>query len=487
MAYPPSQSITVRDGGTGQVSSAVALPLVYAVTSGGVADTLYQYSDPNALRDVQGEGPAVELALAVIQAAGGVLLMKTQNSTAGANGSVTKVAVDSSTGTITLSGAPRDNYRALIEITVTGALGAGKFKYSLTRKDDNISAYEFSPEITIPSGGTYALGDTGITLTFVAGGGPVIFEVGDQHRFDSTAPHYTSADLTAATTALLTQIGSRKIRQVYFAGKNVDGAGAATIAASVSTQLTTLESNDYYARAMMDGGDDTASAVQTALASFTDSRVAVYFGDSDQTTLNPAPGWGTPRLPAMNAAAERAAAANLSENLGRKASGALRGVVKITHDEGTNTQFAESDKICTLRTYRGEPGFYVTNGFLKSPLGSDFKFWEWGRVADEICDTVFEGQKAFTLASLEAKSDGSGSLTPSSAKIIEGAVNGQLKARLRDPYNAEGTKGHVSALSYSVDQTNDFLATQTIQSTASAVPRPPITGFTTTIGFARTV
>lgn len=479
--YPPQQVITVRDGGIGLVSTSDLPPLIVGVTSGGVADTLYQYSDPNRLLDEQGDGPAVEMAAPIINTKGTILLLKTNAGTAGSNGSVTKTPVGTSTGTVTVAGAPRDGYEFIGRIQKTGALGIGKFDYSL---DDG---YTFSEQLTIPAGGTYVVPNTGLTITFVPGGGPVIFELGDKHEFDSVAPHYTTANIGTAITALLLQLGTRNVEQVYFAGKNASAASAATMAAAIATHMATLGTNNYYARALMDAGNDTTVNVLTSFASFSDARVGVCYGDADVVGLNSYAGWGVPKRAAVNVVAERAAGADLSENLGRKESGQLRGVRAISHDEGTNTQFSESDKITTLRTYRGNTGFYVTNGYLKSPSGSDFLYWDWGRVIDRLCRTVFLAQDVWLLKKLRSLTDGTGSIDPRDTARVNGFVRNAIKAVLLDPPNVEGYKGHVSGLSYAVDETNNFLSTREMLSAASAVPLVPVETIRTSVGFARSV
>ena len=481
MAYPPQQILTVRDGGIGLVSTSDLPPLVVGVTSGGVADTLYQYSDPNRLLDEQGDGPAVEMAAPIINAVGTILLLKTTAGTAGSNGAVTPTRVGTSTGTVTVAGSPRDGYEVIVRITKTGTLGTGKFDYSL---DDG---YTFSEILTIPAGGTYVLPNTALTITFVPGGGPTFFEIGDKHEFDSVAPHYTTANLGAAWTQLLLQLGTRNIEQVYFSGKNASAASAATMAAAIATHLTTLETNNYYARALMDAGNDTTANILTSFASFASTRVGVCYGDVDVVGLNSFAGWGVPKRAAVNVVAERAAGADLSENLGRKESGALRGVRAISHDEGTNTQFSEADKITTLRTYRGNAGFYVTNGYLKSPSGSDFLYYDWGRVIDRICRTTFLAQDTWLLKKLRSLKDGTGHMDPRDASRVNGFVRRALKAAVLDPTNVEGYKGHVSGLGYAVDETNDFLATREMLSAAFAVPLVPVETIRTSVGFARSV
>lgn len=485
--YPPGQSFTVKENGIGLTSAQTALPLVIGVTSGGTAATLYQYSNAQALKDAQGYGPAVELA-APIADRGGVLLLKTASSTAGSSSAVTAHLKGTATGTVTLSGAPYNHHYGRIVITKTGTLGAGKFKYSLDASPLLTSdQYTYSEELTIPSGGTYSIPHTNVVATFVPGAGPTYFEATDYHTWEDTAPHYTTTDLGTAITALLAQIGTRQIRKVFFAGKNASASGAATMAAAVATHMATLATNFYFGRAMMDGGKDTAANFLTSFASFADSRVVPIFGDEAIATLNTFAGWGTPHLPFLNAVAERAAIAQLSENLGRKASGPLRGVVAISDDEGLTQQFSESDKVITGRSFRGEAGFYVTNGFLKSPAGSDFKYWDWGVTIDEGCTIVHAAQQAWLLSKQRVLTDGSGNIDSRDAARINKMVLAALKVGLLDPNNIEGFKGHVSGLSYAVDETTNFLSSQQLQSAFGAVPLPPVEGFTTTVGFTRSV
>ncbi len=481
MVYLPRQTTTVRDGGTGQVSSATALPLIIGVCSGGVTDTLYQYFDPNLAIDTLGDGPAAELGAAAINAYGGALILKTASSTAAANSAVVPTRVTTSTGTITLSGSARSNMVASVRIKATGTVAVGKFDYTLD------GGYTYSEELRIPSGATYVLPDTGITLTFVPGAGPIHFEIGDSHAFTSTCAHYTTTNLGAAITALLAQIGTRRIRKIAFAGKNATAAAAATMAAAAATHLDNLASNDYFARAVIDAGSDTTAGVLTSFASYSDDRLAVCYGDANIVSLNPLIGWGVPKVPALNAVFERATIAELSENLGRKASGGLRGVRAISHDEGTSQAFSEADRITTLRTYRGRPGYFVTNGFLKAAPGSDFTYWDWGCVIDEICQGTVDGQDKYLLSKLRALADGTGYLDPRDAERIESDVRAALATTLLEPTNIEGYKGHVSALSYNVDRANNFLATKIFRSTSAAVPLVSVEGIETTVGFARSI
>lgn len=481
MVYPPGQSISVRNNGVGLVSSATALPLVVGHAIGTTANTLYQFSDPNTARDDLESGPALEDVLSCVSAAGGCLFLSTAATTAGSAGSVTPSRVDSSTGTITVAGTYDLELDVVVEITTTGDLGAGRFRYSLDGGET------YGTIRTIPAGGTFAIPGTRITLTFVPGAGPVIYEEGDTHSFSTTAPHYTTSDLTAAKTALLQQIGARRIRRVFFSGRNSDTGDGASMAAAVATFMADLETEEYFARALLDAGDDTPANFITDFAAFSDDRVGVTYGDCRAISRFAFEGYGQPRQPILGAVIERAAVADISENLGRKASGPLSRVTEIFDDEGVDTAFTEADKVITLRTYRGESGFYITNGYLRSPAGSDFLYWDWGITVDELCEAIRDGQSRWTLAKLRALTDGTGRLSPDDAVRVEQAVFTIVKARLLDPDNIEGFKGHVSGAGYAVDRTNDFLATRTLRTTGNAVPLSPVETIATTVGLTRSL
>jgi hypothetical protein len=485
LTYPSGQTITVRDGGIGLSDSGAKYPLVVGSCSSGTANTLYFATNQNSLRDTLGHGKAVELALPCITAQGGVLVLKTATSTAGAAGAVTKTAVagGTGTGTVTVAGAAYDDFQVKVRIKSTGTVGTGRFDYSLDASGDSPT---YSEELTIPSGTTYVIPGTNLTLTFVVGGGPVFFASGDSHTFACTAPQYTTSDLGTAWTALLAALGSYRISKVFFTGRSASASAAATMEAAVATHMASLESRKRWARAMMDAGNDTAANVISSFAAVSNSRVALAFGQADVTTLNPHAGYGTPRQSAAFVLSERAAQADLSENLGRVASGSLR-CSKITADEGVTQSFIESHKINTLRTYDGQAGFYSTNGYLKSASGSDFIYWDWGTVLDEICSTVYDAQQPWLLRKVRVLSDGTGRIDPRDAVRIEAAVRAALKAKITDPKNAEGFNGHVSDIEYVVDLTNDVLRTRQLKSTVRAVPLAPLESIATEIGFTGSI
>lgn len=483
MVYPAQQTIVVRDGGIGLSDSGTVYPLVIGHCSAGTVNTLYFSTNQNSLRDTLGQGKAVEQALPLITAKGGVLVLKTATSTAGAPGAVVKTGLSTSTGTITVGGACYDDYQVRVRIKLTGALGVARFDYSL---DQLGASPTYSEELTVPSGGTYAIPGTNLTLTFVPGGGPLIYEAGDYHTFACTAPQYTTADLATAMAALLTSLGKYLVEQVVFTGRSASASAGATMAAAISGHMTALEARKRWARGIMDAGADTAANVISSFAAFSSNRVAVAWGQADVPTLNPRAGYGVPRQSVAFALMERWVNSDLSENLGRVASGSLR-VSAITNDEGVLQSFIESHRINTLRTYDGQSGYFATNGYLKSAAGSDFLFIDWGSVIDRACRIVYDGQQPWMLRKVRCLTDGTGRIDPRDAVRIEAMVRAALKSGLLDPITAEGFPGHVSGLEYFVDLNNDVLRTRQLKSVCRLVPLPPIEGFATEIGFTGSI
>jgi hypothetical protein len=487
--YPPANSITVRDGGLGLPVEGAWLPLVIGTSSTGTENQLYFFfGGSSEVVSTVGRGPGPELAAALADS-GGCIFLKTAGSTAGAAGTPAQTRIGTSTGTISVSGTPNDAYRIRVEITTTGSTGTGRFRYAL----DGFSTtqvYGWSPEYTIPSGGTFVLQQTGLTLTFTPGAGAVYFEDGDVFRIDCTAPHYTTTDLAAAFAALPGQLGTLRVRRVLMAGTNQTASAAMVLAAALAGHLDTLATLFHFARAVMDGGSvDSSSAFKSAIASFTDDRIGVVY-DPQTATVGchivsrvPFPGWTAPRVSFANAVGERVAQTELSESPDRVRSGSLRGVLSIGNDEGRTPIFTADDRIITARAHQGYGGFFITKGFIRSAPTSDFRTLQWGFVLDEFCQIAHDQLQQWLGSNLRAMTDGTGRISAEDAVRVENSVKITLDQRLKTPMNIEGFNGHVSDCTYQVLRTNNFLTSGEILGSGAAVPLREVDGTRTTIGF----
>jgi hypothetical protein len=495
MAYPGTVTITVQDGGLQLVTGGANFPLVFGVSSAGTASTLYLGNDPQAFKTAVGRGPGVDIALSCIDAVGGCFFMKTAASVAGVNSAITATRIGTSTGTMTVSAAgSTHDFAVKIRIKKTGTVGVGKFDYSLDRSNTTADADRtFSEEITIPSGGTFPVPGAGFTWTFTPGGGPTFFEVGDVFTGTTTCAHYNTTDLGTAVTALLASplLTNRKIRKVCWSGNPATASAAATLAAAIATHMSTFATSKHFARSMMDGGSiDTSSNYLASFAAvFANSRVAVQYGTEDRISPQPFAGFAIPRVSQIHSNFIRAVRAQISENLGRVKSGPLDGVVAISNDEGKAPIFTEADKTNTFRTDPSGPGFYPTNGYLKSSAGSDFLYWDFGVVLDEGT-TVFDMRLATyrnsKVSTIRVPGQTARPIHPVAAKQMETSLNAAIAEVLRGP-TVDEQPSHVEEQAATIDQTNDVFGTRIVKATWRAVPLPPMENLEATVGLTRSV
>lgn len=461
----PGQQFTVDEFGTGVVSPSTSTPLCMGYSSLGTSghpNTIATYSRIPDLIAGEGQGPAVEDAAYILGNVGGsVRFMPTQTSVAGAAGSVTP---SGGGPVVSLAGTPNDDYQGKIRIMAGGALGVGKFAYNL----DGASVTDtsrWSEVQTIPSGGTFVIPNTGITVTFAAG----TYVLNETYSWTSVAPMWNSTNLGTA----FTQIGLLPALEWDFAigsGMHATAAAGATQFAAMQTQLATLQSTYFrHKGGMVDVGNDTAANVITSLAAQVGVRVLGAFGGFVAPSAKPFPGWSMPTRRSVGAFGYLGARSLISTDLKRVRSGPIPGCTSVTHDGYLQDAGLNDIKISTLRTYAGLTGFFPTNGWLKSQAGSDFRYWPHRRIMDTACNYVYSKQAQFIGEGLTVLADGTGRIDPGDADGFETEVNEGLRVLLTQPARANGKRGHVVSVTYAIDRTNNVLSTGLIVSQVSVV------------------
>ena len=463
----PSITQTIRDPGLGVTPDAITAFLYLGTSSAGTINTVYAFGNPSDVIDTLGQGPLSEdLCYHLAIAGGPVYAVRLTGSVAGAAGSVIKTAIGTSTGTLAVTGAALDWYDVRIEIRSTGALGAATFRYSL----DGGTTY--SPDTTVPSGGTYSPASTNLTLTWTAGAGPIILEKGDVFTFATTAPGYGSTDLANGITAF--KNSNTAVSTLVLSGQFATAAASATIAAAMAVHATSLFQMYTPVRYMMDGGAEDAATTKAAFAAFSSERASVGYGACTVTSAKPIVGRGFPKASIVRPVAGRVAASLISTDAAWVSAGALPGVTSITHDE-FRTELMDQAKFTTLRTHQGVAGFFVTNCRLMSTAGSDYEFYQHGRVMDVATSTAYVSLLPFLNSSVRTTS--TGAIDPRDAANWESKVRDAERTVLLDPDNAQGTPGHVSALDVKVDQTTNVLTSKTVKVKIAIRP----------LGYAKTI
>src|SRR5690606_35326463 len=385
----PKVNLTIRDPGLGLAPADISgIQAKIGVCSKGTPNMVYSFGTRDALVEALGAGPLVEDA-AIALDAGGPVICVPANTTPQQPSAVTATRTSSSTGTVTVNGTSNIDVDVVIVITKTGDLEAAEFKLSL----DGGATFG---EVTLVPTGAYPIADTGLSITFTPGVGPIYFEEGDAFTFTARAPYMTSQDLSDALDALMAS-------QREFAFLHVIGGMSAATAAVVSSALAQAFENGRYLRAIVEAFDvgegvdkdnipvspsETVSEWENRLlamwADFADTRVMVCAGAAKvQSAISAA----QIRRNIASVVAARASAVGVSRDLGAVADGPLTRVVELYHDARVSPSLHDA-RFTTMRTHVGMSGFYITNGLLMAPTGSDFQLWQYGRVMDVACRTM---------------------------------------------------------------------------------------------------
>lgn len=481
----PGQTLTVTEGNAKSVPQAPRRPLLVGSSVGGTqaVDTIATYARSDIMRTALGQGEVTNIAEAVIDVAGvEVDVLRTDATVAGASTAVNKTGAGPD---ISLGGTPTNFFDALVTIVAGGAEGVGTFKYTLDGGQTE------SEVITIPSGLTYLIPSTGITITFTSG----TFVADDTYDWTSIPPTYNGTNLTDAWPTAVNSPTQWPL--VFFCGMSAAASAAATIAGTIATIMGQFVTAKKYPRALIHVGDDTASNVLTAFATAVENARFVLVHSKARYAIGSAyQGYASPELPALVQFAMRSAEVKLSTNPGWRGyssvangSASLPGttLAAANYDAERDGSTLHDAKINSLTTMKGRSGVYITNALLKSAAGSGFKYLPWGRVVDETCRVITLAEQPYINDSPTVKTDGTGQLTSGEAAKIDGAVNQQLDAALLQPITDRGTKGHASGVLYAVDQTNDVLATSTMQSTTTIVTKANVEQIVSSVSLGREI
>lgn len=476
-------NLTVQDPGIAIVPPAATTPVISGIAIGGsgAANTVLSINNLSDVRSILGYGPLAEDVALALQTRGGPIycVKHTPASAAISAQALTQVG----TGLVipTASGTPTDRFALLITIVAGGALGTGTFKFSLDAFDADAAAFTQSQVRTIPGGGTYAIPNTGLTITFPSG----TYVAGDKFTLDCVPPEPTTTDLATVST-LLQNTPSLDFHLWLVSGTQPDDTTGATFAAALSGAATALTQSYRYVRAFTDVGSvDTAANVKAEAASWTSTRVSPAYGFQLYTSALPYEGFTMRKCSFSGWEAVRAMSVPISSDLARFVDGPMDGVRKIYFD-GFYDQTLDAAGISTPRTWPGIAGFYIAGGKLKAPFGSNFTDVQYGRIMDVACRTTYAAQLKYEADFFRALTNGTGRIDPRDAATIESQVSNNLADELTRPLNAKGEPGHVSGFSYAVDQTVNILTTGQLVTRVGIVPFGYAKQINTTLFFTLT-
>lgn len=450
----PFTHLTIKDGALGITpANTPNIQVKVGVCSQGPTNVLQSFSSVQLLKDTMGAGPLVDSAVMVILRGGGpVLVMRVLTSATATTSSVTKVGTG--TGTMTVAGNALDAFKAKVQIVQTGATitsGTGSFRYSL----DN--GQTWSSELAIPTGGTFPVPSTGLTLTFVNGMSGTSFVAGDTHSFTTTAIGYSLSELNVAFTALLAD--PRKWAWAHVVGAADSVADSATMAVAMASQMAAAEVAYRYAFVNIECPTDTDANLIAGFASFVSTRVSVWAGTS--MVLSPVSGNILERSSAWEGLALAGSRQPQVDVAYTDEGGELLFSTSIVRDEGA-TPALDNARFSTLTSQVGLPGFFVTNARLMAPPGSDFELFQYRRVMD-IASAAGRAWLLLQQSKIITVDRVTGKILEADAMSFE--EKGGAKIR-----NTVTQGGYAEDVQLVVDRTVNLLSTQTFRPSIRVLP-----------------
>lgn len=410
--------------------------------------------------------------------------------TAGVLSAVT--AAGTTPPTVTLTGNSRDDIVGRVEVLTAGARGTATFRYCLDYDSASGTGTWSNPILTAA---TYLMDDSGVTLAFASG----TYAADNVYTFTGAAPVHSNTQITDGLDALYaagTDIGGIWIQTNHAGALDSDRATAcATTFAAITPKIDTFETAGYkYLWCAMPAPSPVATSTaglatwRTALTSATmqalvHNRMVLAAGYGRQVSTIDARGY---RRSVGWRALERLSTADISEALGRVATGPLRTMLSIEHDEGTTGGLSDGtigQRYLTLRTWAGYAGFYVADEPTMAQVGSDYAKLYRLRVinrAAKIGRAILVG-KLMDTAICDAST---GRILESEAQHLDSEMTNALVAALIQSPSKSG-KGHASSVAGAVSRTDALVTSETLTGQFSVQPLGYFRTITFSIGFTK--
>jgi hypothetical protein len=488
--------IQIVDGGGTVVNvPANSVQVVIGTCSSGTANQVVASRDPQALANVVGVGPAVDLAANSISKGATVLFIKAATADVG----VASAVVGSlGTSVLTVTGDPYDAYLVKVVVTKAGTIGTAgcRIKISLD------AGRNYGPDISLGTASTYAITGTGLTLNFAAGD----LTLGQSATFGCTQPLTDTAGVQDALVAL----EASPYSVTGWGSLVIDGTWTGANAATIQTFLDDMVTSKTWTRAIISardahlptayggaGEDDPtwAAAIALDVSALSAKRICMCAGFYNITSKYSVTAAGLPvlRRPGMWALAARQVQfggtirGGPQTHAGRVSDGALVDIIVdptndpidgfVYHDELTSPSLTDA-RFAAFTKRKGKPGIFVRDPLLMSPVGSSFKLLPHGLVMDIGCS--LEHQVMEEQVNADVRTNDNGTIDEIAAQHIEEV----MRAALRDQMLA---KNMISGFTFSIDRTNNVLATSEVNYTSELRARAYVLQINGTIQFGNAV
>jgi len=357
------------------------------------------FTDADQVEKAIGDGPLRDLlvsALSISKTAVSVIAL--EGTLPGTKSAVTPGAENSGTGSVTVSGNPRNEYDISVSIEDAGGLNEATFRITV----DSLPG----KKITVPDGlGKYEIPGTGLTLQFDPGLSG--FAEGDAFSFSTTAPSATNGEVLAAIDKIL----EAKLSIEFIA---IAGVSASPLWAALATKaIGAAEIYQYLffvAQSRYLNSGETLDAWANALC-------GIERGSVGSTRLQVCAGW----IEEADANGQLDVRGLIGTYCGTLAARKVQdgpdavkfgGIAAATAlmPEGINDGHIENLKnagYVTARKYVGRKGIYITSGQMMSEEGSDYDLVERRRVMDKACRNLYVAQLPAVNDTVTVGKDGS--------------------------------------------------------------------------------
>lgn len=376
------------------------------------------------------------------------------------------------------SGGPTDDYTFIVNILRGGTIG-GLTPVTMEWSCDGGNF--FSSQVVIPASGIVLLKDTlldtNVTITFTG-----TFDVGDSFAFTASGPVTGATDLYAAVDAAIAD----QSRQFGFITSPVivDRAIATVLDGKLQTARPVRELYSIFTVRGPNPGEsetDWENAIINAFAGFTSLNGLISLTAGQVQAISTYSGRQFKRN-LVYPAASRAASIPVHEEMGKVATGPMRNVLNIYHDEAKSYGLS-GQRFIVARTFSTKPGQYFICESLTMSDSSDvgYTLVPWVRVLLSVARIATDSALIFVNSSFDAigQLDGTGAplgaISVASANKIQAYVASAIRAFLFKPK----TDGQNSASDFTctVLRNYSFLATREIRMEIGVTP----------LGYARNI
>lgn len=381
-------------------------------------------------------------------------------------GVVTLVGTGPAASTVTQASSPLDAYSFVVTMQAGGALGTATFTVSADGGNNLVGG-----TVATPGSGKYAVTNTGVVLTFAS-----TFTAGDTYAFTTTAAGFNGTDVTNAYTVALASPLVWGFS--HLVGAASSSAGAASIAATLDSLMTTAQTAYRFTFALVEVPTSEADAtVIAAFVTFSSTRVMACAGDVG--ALSPINGRILRRNNAWIVSAHLSSIP-IGEDAGFVGSTTpVKNVVSL-YPNGTSTTWdptaLDTGRFTTMRTLVGKQGYFITNGNMMAASGSDFNLVQRRRVMDVACSVARATLLNYLNGSVLVDPK-TGYIDERSAQRIEAKVNNALS-------NAIVANGQATAATCVLNRTTNLLSTNNEPVSIRVIPLAYLKQISVSIGFS---